>query len=701
MIVSRSGAVLSLVLSTLIAVHAAPPTITKSFSPTTIPVASTPSTLVFTITNPNDGTTMTNIGFTDILPAGLVAPASTVAVCGGTLTVTLQEPVTPASISTITLSGASIANPGPPCQFAVAVIGLTAGTKSNITSPVTSSEGNGNTATATLEVVGPPVLAKAFSPAQILVNQNSALTFTIKNPNTSLTLTGVGFTDALPANVVVATPNGLTGSCGGGVISAVAGGGTISLTSATLAGQATCTFSVNVTSSVPSIYPNITSQVSSAEQGLGAPVVATLTVVGPPTITKSFSQPLIPLNQVATISLTITNPNPTVALTGVGFTDALPNGLISPASISISVCGGTLNVTQTSVALVGASLPAGSVCPLALAVIGTIPGSVTNTTSPITSNEAGSGKAASASAIIVAPPEISKTFGSLLAVPLGATVPLSFTVVNPNVPVALTGVGFTDTLPPGLVVAAPPVITGSCGGGTITAAPGTSLISLAAATLAPTSSCTFSVSVLAVGAGLQVNTTSQVNSVEGGLGNTASAAITTGDPYQVRYSANLNIGDSLVNLTNVGTADANLCANVYVFSPDEQMVACCSCLVTPNGLNSLSVRNDLISNTLTPASPSSVVIRLLATQPVGGGCNPASPTQFNLLAGLSAWGTTLHALPTNPVTYGVTETGFSPTALTAQELGRLTALCGFIQGNGSGYGICKSCRTGGLGAEKR
>jgi uncharacterized repeat protein (TIGR01451 family) len=701
MIASRIGAVLSLVLPTLIAVHAAPPTITKSFSPTTIPVASTPSTLVFTITNPNDGTTMTNIGFTDILPAGLVAPASSVAVCGGTLTVTLQEPVTPASTSTITLSGASIANPGPPCQFAVAVIGLTAGTKLNTTSPVTSSEGNGNTATATLEVVGPPVLAKAFSPAQILVNQNSALTFTIKNPNTSLTLTGIGFTDTLPVNVVVATPNGLTGSCGGGVISAAAGGGTISLAGATLAGQATCTFSVNVTSSIPSLYPNITSQVSSAEQGLGAPVVATLTVVGPPTITKSFSQALIPLNQVATISLTITNPNPTVALTGVGFTDALPNGLISPASVSISVCGGTLNVTQTSVALVAASLPPGSVCPLALAVIGTIPGSVTNTTSPITSNEAGSGKSASASAIVVAPPVISKTFGSLLVIPLGATAPLTFTVENPNVPVALTGVGFTDNLPPGLVVATPPVITGSCGGGTITAVAGTGLISLAAATLAPTSSCTFSVSVLAVGAGLQVNTTSQVNSVEGGAGNTGSAAITTGDPYQVRYSGNLNAGDSVVNLTNAGTADGNICANVYVFSPDEQMVACCSCLVTPNGLKSLSVRNDLVNNTLTPASPSSVIIRLLTSQPVGGGCNPTSPTPINLLSGISAWGTTLHALPTIPVTYGVTETGFSPTALTTAELSRLTAFCGFIQGNGSGYGICKSCRAGGLGAERQ
>jgi probable HAF family extracellular repeat protein len=34
--------------------------------------------------------------------------------------------------------------------------------------------------------------------------------------------------------------------------------------------------------------------------------------------------------------------------------------------------------------------------------------------------------------------------------------------------------------------------------------------------------------------------------------------------------------------------------------------------------------------------------------------------------------------------------------LSAAELTRLTTLCGFIQGNGSGFGVCKSCRFGGL-----
>jgi hypothetical protein len=169
------------------------------------------------------------------------------------------------------------------------------------------------------------------------------------------------------------------------------------------------------------------------------------------------------------------------------------------------------------------------------------------------------------------------------------------------------------------------------------------------------------------------------------------------DAFQVRYASNLNIGDSVVNLTNTGTQSGsepagNICANVYVFDPAEEMIACCSCNITPNGLNSFSARSDLISNPLTPAIPTSIIIKLLATT---GPCNPSAPTAANLAPGLRAWGTTIHALPTSPVTYGVTETEFSPAVLSASELDNLTSLCADIEENGSGFGICRGCRTGG------
>jgi hypothetical protein len=171
------------------------------------------------------------------------------------------------------------------------------------------------------------------------------------------------------------------------------------------------------------------------------------------------------------------------------------------------------------------------------------------------------------------------------------------------------------------------------------------------------------------------------------------------DAFQVRYASNLNVGDSVINVTDAGTQNAGgICVNVYTFSPDEQLVSCCACPVTPNGLASLSVKNDLISNTLTPATPTSVVVKLLATQ--GGGCNASTPTGGNLAAGMRAWGTTIHAA-TVAGTYQVTETEFSPAGLSQPELTRITSLCGFIQANGSGFGICKSCRLGGLGGGQK
>jgi hypothetical protein len=189
----------------------------------------------------------------------------------------------------------------------------------------------------------------------------------------------------------------------------------------------------------------------------------------------------------------------------------------------------------------------------------------------------------------------------------------------------------------------------------------------------------------------------------------AQPNITVDSPYQVRYASNLNIGDSVINITNSGARGAGLaagtsasttgaiCVNVYAFSPDEQMISCCSCPVTPNGLVSLSSRNDLISNTLTPAVPTSIVVKLLASTPVGGSCSGSAASPGQITSGMLAWGTTLHATPVAG-TYAVSETPFLPATLSEGELSRLTNLCTFINANGSGFGICRSCRLGGLGA---
>ena len=165
-------------------------------------------------------------------------------------------------------------------------------------------------------------------------------------------------------------------------------------------------------------------------------------------------------------------------------------------------------------------------------------------------------------------------------------------------------------------------------------------------------------------------------------------------PFQVGYSGNLAIGDSYVNFTNTGASGGNICVNVYTFSPDEQLVACCTCTVTPNGLVSVSVKNGLINKTLTPAIPAAVVVKALATN--GGACNAATPGA--LVPGLIGWQTTIHQGPAGPA---LSDNQMVPSSLSAAELTRVSSLCGFIQSNGSGYGICAGCTTGALGGAKK
>ncbi len=182
----------------------------------------------------------------------------------------------------------------------------------------------------------------------------------------------------------------------------------------------------------------------------------------------------------------------------------------------------------------------------------------------------------------------------------------------------------------------------------------------------------------------------------------SAAAYAQGDlPFQINYATNLAAGDSFVTVTNSGasstvalpTQNGNICVNVYTYDPAEELISCCTCPVTPNGLAFLSVKKDLIGNTLTPGIPTSVVVKLVANS--ASSCNAASVNSASLARGLIAWGTTL-AQASNGV-FTPERTPFLPATLSPAELTRMTALCGFIQVNGSGHGICAACRPGAAG----
>ena len=510
----------------------APPTITKAFAPLAILVNGT-AALTFTLSNPNAGVALSGVAFADTLPASLVVatPNGLGSTCGGTVTAV-------AGAGGIGLINGGLA-PGASCTIAVNVTGLAGGLKRNTTSPVTSSEGGtGGNAVAFLVVVAPPAvspptIAKAFGAASIAVNGTTTLTFMLANPNPATALSGVGFADTLPAGLVVATPNGLASTCGG-TATAAAGGGSVALADGGLPAGGSCAMTVLVAGTTIGAKKNITSAVTSAEGGTGGTASASLGVVTPPTIAKAFVPLAILVNKSATLTFTLTNPNPGTALSGVGFTDALPSGL-TVADGASPRCGGTLTATGgDTIALSGATLAASGTCMFSVTVTGTTGGLKSNVTSAAASTEGGTGGTASAFLVVVAPPAvapptIAKAFGAASIVVNGTTT-LAFTLANPNPATALSGVGFTDTLPAGLTVA--DGASSTCAGTLL--ASGGNTIALSGATVAASGACMFSVTVTATAAGVKDNVTSVVTSTEGGPGGTASAGLTvTASPIAI------------------------------------------------------------------------------------------------------------------------------------------------------------------------
>ncbi|HEY6351141.1 MAG TPA: kelch repeat-containing protein, partial [Candidatus Angelobacter sp.] len=433
--------------------------------------------------------------------------------------------------------------------------------------------GSSNTASLTVIPTAPPTIAKAFSANNVAQNGKVNVSFTIVNPNAAATLTGISFTDALPAGLVVANPNNLASNCDG-TFTAVPGSSAMSLTGGTVApagippaiGQCVITLDLLVTGTGTII--NQTGPISANESGPGNPSnKAILNVVLPPTVNKSFGALTIPLNGTTSLTFNLANPNPGNTLVGVALSDTLPSGLVvaTPNGLTGScVALSTISAIAggNSISLSSLNLAASGSCSFSVNVTGTGAGTKNNTTAPITATfDDGSGTfrvitggTASASIAVVAPPSIAKAFVPAAIAPGGVST-LSFTITNPAAnTVPENGVAFTDTLPANVVVATPNGATGNCNGGTLTAVAGSNSISLAGGTVAVGSSCVVSVNVTSSVIGSYNNTTGAVSSTNGGTGNTASATLTV---------ANASLS---ITKTHVGNFPRNSTGNNYTIT---------------------------------------------------------------------------------------------------------------------------------------
>jgi len=518
---------------------AGPPTFSKVFSPATIGPGSI-STLTFSIDNQGSASPADDLAFTDTLPAGLTiaTPAQAMSDCvGGTLDA-------PTGGSTISYSGGRV-GAGTLCQVAVNVTASTVGTLSNVSGDLTSTAGNSGPASADLTVDNDtPAFTKSFSPATVVVNHVSTLTFTIDDSAIGTLVTQLSFTDDLPAGLVIASPANTANTCNG-TLSASPGDSTISYFNGFTTANAACTIQVDVLPTVAGSLDNLTGPLNYSRDGfttLQGGMAGDVLAAEQDVLVKSFTDDPAPPGGTATLEFTITNLDRTNALTGLTFTDDLDatlSGLVATGLPLNDICGSGSSLTGTSLlTLGGGSLGPGESCSFSVQVqipSGATPGDYANTTSTLTGDLGGAPTSFNAATDILnvdPEPILTKSF---LSNPVAAdgNVTLEFTLTNTDQANPATNIGFSDNLAKVLSGITPSDITvpasGFCGAGSTmfvsNPVDGYTIV-VSGASLAAGGDCTFDVGIhvpAGTAGGTYANTTSDVTA-------TVNSQSVTGDP---------------------------------------------------------------------------------------------------------------------------------------------------------------------------
>lgn len=176
------------------------------------------------------------------------------------------------------------------------------------------------------------------------------------------------------------------------------------------------------------------------------------------------------------------------------------------------------------------------------------------------------------------------------------------------------------------------------------------------------------------------------------------------DTLKVDYFSNANLSgvpDGTLRLTNPGTTGGSVCAAIFVFDPLEEIYECCSCMLSTNDLRTLSVNNDLTSNTLTGLVITTGTISVVSTATVGGQC-PLPTTLTPTSGGVRAWTTHIDTMSSAVNVRGQTlsSSGYVGTAAPSQDVTlssyeeqMLARECYAVEVVGSEHGIC-TCGTG-------
>jgi hypothetical protein len=136
---------------------------------------------------------------------------------------------------------------------------------------------------------------------------------------------------------------------------------------------------------------------------------------------------------------------------------------------------------------------------------------------------------------------------------------------------------------------------------------------------------------------------------------TASAQNQTDVFWIGYYSGGVASSDSsgvgTVQIVNTGTSGGNLCADIYVYDPNQELKECCHCNVTPDGLLTLSI-TQLTNNPANGVYSRTGAIKIVSDPT----CNESSPAPT---PELRSW-------VINPNNVNSTESEFEAAPLSAQ-----------------------------------
>ncbi|HYD62083.1 MAG TPA: SdrD B-like domain-containing protein [Noviherbaspirillum sp.] len=519
------------------------PSISKSFSASTVVKTDQTVKLTITISNANNLTKdlpLNGAGDTpafairDVLPSGLQVAGTPAATSNCSAGGTAPAFAPSAGDTTLTATGGTVAAGGT-CTLTIDLVGTdTNNTYSkSVTNTISRTADFGNKrglvpssdATANLQILSLLRVTEAFSPTTVAAGQQATLTITLTNASPISTLTLTNYSDNQIDDDTNAgfglVVNNVATTCTGATASAINGNAGISLTNGTIAPSSSCTITVTYTGSVETtgVPKAFTNAIAAGDFGttdasiFSQAASHSVTVVDQLTIGKAVTPTTVAPGNPVRYTITVNNYS-VAALSNVQITDALPGGMValpsSPAAPALSGTGcvglthdiPALPATTTTPHFTIGTFPAGTgpspatctvtfwAMPPTNAATGTQfnnslgAGSVRNDGG--TGGIANNGSASSGNTTIASSATVGKIFSPASTFE-GTISQLTVTFTNITAQ-TVTNASFTDNLPIGstglqLVVADPANASSTCAGATVTATPGASSVSMTGATI--------------------------------------------------------------------------------------------------------------------------------------------------------------------------------------------------------------------------